>query len=116
MIARTDLSFLLQLSNIHTYGITASQSLIVSRVREVNRVSAIGVFLCLLVYPATMHMNSQFPQTWLTHSSREINQITGGSDPLCGLNFENCESEPYIDDVILRMPLYCKFLMIIVPG
>lgn len=93
MIARTDLNFLLQLSNNHTYGITASQSLIISRVPEVNRVSAIGVFLCLLVYPATMHMNSQFPQTWLTHSSREINQITGGSDPLCGLNFENCESE-----------------------
>ena len=32
------------------------------------------------------------------------------------LNFENCETKPYINDVILRIPLYCKFLMIVVPG
>ena len=32
------------------------------------------------------------------------------------LNFENCESKPYINDVILRIPLYCKFLMIVVPS
>ena len=31
------------------------------------------------------------------------------------LNFENCETKPYINDVILRIPLYCKFLMIVVP-
>ena len=24
------------------------------------------------------------------------------------INSENCESEPYINDVILRIPLYCK--------
>ena len=42
-------------------------------------------------------------------SSREINQITGGSDPLRWLNFENYESEPYINDVLLRIPLYRKF-------
>ena len=65
---------------------------------------------------ATMHMKSQFPQTWLAHSSREINQITRGSDPLCWLNSKHCESEPYINDVILRIPLYCIFLMIAVPG
>ena len=49
-------------------------------------------------------------------ASREINQIVGGSDPLRWLNFEICESEPCINDVILRIPLYCKFLMIVVPG
>ena len=33
------------------------------------------------------------------------------------LNFENCESKPYINDVILRrIPLHCKYLMIVVPG
>ena len=42
-------------------------------------------------------------------SSREINQITGGSDPLRWLNFENYESEPYINDVLLRIPLHRKF-------
>ena len=25
------------------------------------------------------------------------------------LNSENCDSEPYTNDVILRIPLYCKF-------
>ena len=45
----------------------------------------------------------------LAYSSCETNQITGGSDLLRWLNFENCESEPYINDVILRIPLYCKF-------
>ena len=55
-----------------------------------------------------MHMKSQFPQAWLAHSSCEINQIMGGSDPLRWLNFENCESEPYINDIILKTPLYCK--------
>ena len=54
-------------------------------------------------------MKSQLSQAWLAHSSREINQIMGGSDPLRWLNSENCESEPYINDVILRIPLYCKF-------
>ena len=55
-------------------------------------------------------MKSQFPQNWLAQSSREINQIIGGSDPLGWLNFKNCESEPYINEVILRIPLlYCKF-------
>ena len=54
-------------------------------------------------------MKSQFPQAWLAHSSREINQIMEGSDPLRWLNSENSESEPYINDVILRIPLYCKF-------
>ena len=54
-------------------------------------------------------MKSQFPQAWLAYSSRENNQIMGDNDPLRWLNFENCESEPYINDVILRIPLYCKF-------
>ena len=53
-------------------------------------------------------MNSQFLQAWLAHNSREIVQIKGGSDPLRYLNFENCESEPYVNDLILRIPLYCK--------
>ena len=73
-----------------------------------QRVSGISVFLCWLVHLVTMHMKSQFSQVWLAHSSREINQITRGSDSLRWLNFENCESESYITDVILRMPLYCK--------
>ena len=54
-------------------------------------------------------MKSQFPQAWLAHSSREINQIKGGSDLLCWLNSKNCEREPYINDVILRIPLHSKF-------
>ena len=69
----------------------------------------ISVFLCWLAYLATMHMKSQFPQAWLAHSSREINQITGGRDPLRWLNSKDCESEPSINDVMLRIPLYCKF-------
>ena len=109
MIARTEFSFLLQFSNNHAQGNTASQNLIFSRVREFSRVSGIGVFLCWLAYLATMHMKSQFPQAWLAHNSPEINQITRGSDSLRWLNSENCESEPYINDVILRIPLYCKF-------
>ena len=80
MIPRTELSILLQLSNNHAKGITASQNLIVSRVGEVNRVLGIIVFLCWLTYLAAMHMKSQFPQAWLAHGSREISQITGGSD------------------------------------
>ena len=64
--------------------------------------------MCWLAYLAT---KSKFPEAWLVHSSRETNQITrtGGSDPLCWLNFQNCESEPYINDAILRILLYCKF-------
>ena len=54
-------------------------------------------------------MKSQFPKTLLAHSLREINQITRGSDSFRWLNFENCENEPYTNDVILRIPLYCKF-------
>ena len=53
-------------------------------------------------------MKSQFPQGWLTHTSHEINQITGNSDPLHWLNFENCKSQPYINDVTLRISLQCK--------
>ena len=56
-----------------------------------------------------MYMKSQFPQAWLACSSHEINQITRGSGPLRWLNFENCESEPYINRFIIRIPLYCKF-------
>ena len=56
--------------------------------------------MCLLAYLAAMHMKSQFPQAWLTHGSREISQITGGSDSLRQINFENCEGEPYTN---------CKF-------
>ena len=82
--------------------------MIVSRVREFNQVLGINVFLCWLDYLVAMHMKSQFPQAWLAHSSCEINQIMGGSDPLRWLNFENCESEPYINDIILKIPLYCK--------
>ena len=63
----------------------------------------------VLAYLTTMHIKSQFPEAWLAHSSREINQIAEGSDLFRCLNFENCESEPYINDVILRIPLYCKF-------
>ena len=66
MIARTELSILLQLSNNHAKGITASQNLIVSRVGE-----STGFWELLF---------SQFPQAWLAHGSREISQITGGSD------------------------------------
>ena len=54
-------------------------------------------------------MKSQFPQAWLTHSSREINPIAGGSDPMRWLNSENYESEPYRNDVTLRIPLHRKF-------
>ena len=79
-------------------------------------VSRISDFLCWLAYLATMHMKSQFPQGWLPHSSCEINQITGGSDSLRWLNSENCESEPYINAVKLRIPLYCNFFKIVVPG
>ena len=84
MIARTELSFLLQLSNNHAKGITASQNLGVSRVREVSRVSGISVSLCWLAYLAAMHMESYFLQAWLAHSPRETNQITGGSIPCAG--------------------------------
>ena len=56
-----------------------------------------------------MHMESKFPQVWLAHSLREINEIAGASDPLRWLNFEHCENEPYINHVILRIPLYCNF-------
>ena len=65
--------------------------------------------MCLLAYLAAMHMKSQFPQAWLAHDSREISQITGDSDSLRQINFENCESEPYKNDTKLRIPLYCKF-------
>ena len=108
MIERTKFSFLLQLSNSHAQMITASQNMIVSRVREFNWISGISVFQCWLAYLATMHMKSQFFQAWLPHSSCEINQIVGGNDPLRWLNFKNFESEAYINDVILRIPLYCK--------
>ena len=67
-------------------GSQLPQNLTISRVREFNRVSGISVFLCWLAYLATMHMKSQFPLAWLAHSSHEINQITGGNDPLRWLN------------------------------
>ena len=75
-----------------------------------------SVFLWWLAYFAIMYMKSQFPRAWMPHTSREISPIAGGSDPLRLLNFEICESEPYINYVILRIPLYGKFLMIVVPG
>ena len=53
--------------------IIASQNLVVSRVREANRVLGISVFLSWLAYLAAVHMKSQFRQTWLAHSSDEIN-------------------------------------------
>ena len=40
----------------------------------------------------------------------------GGSDPLRRSNFKNCESEPFINDVILRCHYTVNFLMIVVPG
>ena len=43
------------------------------RVREINRVSGISAFLCWLAYLANMHMKSQFSETCLANSSREIN-------------------------------------------
>ena len=61
-------------------------------------------------------MKSQFPRVWLPHISLEVDENAGGSDPLRSLNFEISESEPYINDVILRILLYFKFLMIVVPG
>ena len=67
-------------------------------------VVCITVFSCV----ASMHMKPQFPQAWLPHSSHEINQIAGSSDHLCWINFEISESEPYISDVILSIPLCCK--------
>ena len=102
--------------NNRALEVTASRDVIVSRVCEFSRVLRISVLLWWLAYLATMHMKSQFPRAWMPHTSRGINQIAGGSDPLRWLNFENCESETYINDVILRIPLYCKFLMIVVPG
>ena len=89
--------------------------MIVSRVREFSRVLGINFLLQWLAYLATMHMKSQFPRAWLPHSSRGIYQIVG-LNRLRWLNFENCESEPYINDGIFRIPLYCKFLLIIVPS
>ena len=76
-----------------------------------DRISEITVFLYWLAYLATTHIDSQFPRACLPHSLREINQITGGSHPLRWLNFKNCESEPYIYDIILRIPLYCKLFL-----
>ena len=49
--------------------------MIVSRVREFNRVWGISAFMFWLAYLAAMHMKSQFPQAWWAHNSREINQI-----------------------------------------
>ena len=66
-----------------------SRNLILSRVRELGQVLGISVLLCWLAYLVPMHMKSQFPQAWLAHSLLEINQVTGGSDPLRWLNFEN---------------------------
>ena len=83
---------------------------------EFSWVLGISVFPWWLAYLAIMYMKSQFPRAWMPHTSREISQIAGGIDLLCSLNFEFCESGPYINDVILRIPLYCKFLMIVVPG
>ena len=116
MIARTEFSFLLQLSNYCQQGVTASRDLIVSGVREFSWVLWISIFLCWLAYLAIMHMKSQVPRAWLPHTSREINQIAGGSVPLPSLNFEICERESYIKGVILRIPLYCKILMIVAHG
>ena len=90
--------------------------LTVSRVPEFSWVSGISVFLWWLAYFAIMYMKLQFPRAWMPHTSCEISQIAGGSDPLRSLNFEICESEPYINYVILRIPLYGKFLMIVAPG
>ena len=56
-------------------------------------------------------MDSQFPWACFRHSLREINPITGGSHPLRWLNFKNRESEPYIYDIILRIPFYCKLFV-----
>ena len=83
---------------------------------EFSWVLGISVFLWWLVYLAIMYMKSHFPRAWMPHNSREISQIAGGSDPLRSLKFEICESEPYITDTILRIPLYCKFLTIVVPS
>ena len=116
MIARTELSSLVQLLNNCACGFTPSRDLIVSRVQEFSCVLEISLLLWWLAYLAAMHMNSHFPRAWLPHNSCGINQIAGGSDPLCWLNFEICEREPYINDVILRIPLYCEFLMIVVPA
>ena len=116
MIARTEFSFLLQLSNNCAKGVTAFWDLIVPRVCEFSLVLGISVFLWWLAYSAAMHMRPQFSRAWLPHSSREINQIAGGSGPLRSLNFKICESYSCIIGVILRIPLYCKFLMIVVPG
>ena len=44
-------------------------------------------------------------KAWLPHSSCKATQIMRGSGPLLWLNLENCESEPYINDVILRIPV-----------
>ena len=44
---------------------------------------------------------------WLTAHVKSI-RLWEGSDSLRWLNFENCESEPYTNDVILRISLYCK--------
>ena len=116
LTSATEFSFLSQLSNNCAWGVTVSRNLAVSRVREFSWVSRISVFLWCLAYFAIMYMKSQFPRAWIPHTSREISQIAGGIDPLLSLNFEICESGPYINGVILRIPLHCKFLMIVVPG
>ena len=48
-------------------------------------------------------MKSQFPQTWLGHSSREISGITGNSGFLWCFSFEDGESESYTNEVKLKM-------------
>ena len=69
-----------------------------------EKCSSCGLYI--LAYLTTMYMQSQFSQA---HSSREINQVTGGSDSLRWLNFENCESGPY-------KKLNVIFLLIVVFG
>ena len=64
---------------------------------------------CNHAYEVTVSPSSVASQlTW-------VNQIAG-LNPLRWLNVENCESEHYINDVIFSVPLYCKFLMVIIPG
>ena len=114
MIARSELSFLLKFSFSHAY---------------VSQLPKSYCFTSLWSHPS--FGNQCFPvvvslfnnhgyeitvSSNLAHSSREINQITGSSNFLHCLNFENCENEPYTNGAIFRIVLYCNFFLTVVSG
>ena len=90
-------------------GSQLPQNLIVSRIREANQVLRINVFPYWLAYLPATHMKSQFPQAWLAHSHMKFIRLRK-------VVFPCAERDYYINDVILRIPLYCKLFEIAVPG